>query len=83
MLNILVADDERIARDGIVGLIQKIYPKAEIFSCARSDEAIEWAKSRSCQIAFLDIQACLRLDDAGIFLANRALAVCNDDIFFG
>lgn len=54
-MNILIVDDERIARDGMANLIQNIYRDAKVYTFERSDEAIEKAMEVRFDIAFCDI----------------------------
>ncbi|MCR5388174.1 MAG: response regulator [Lachnospiraceae bacterium] len=55
MYNILVVDDERIAREGVSKLLKELLPDADIYCFARSDEAIEASKRVKFHIALLDI----------------------------
>ncbi|MCR5467939.1 MAG: response regulator [Lachnospiraceae bacterium] len=55
-MDIMVVDDERIAREGISKLLKEFYPDAKIHVFARSDEAVEAAKTRKFFIACLDIK---------------------------
>jgi len=53
--NILIADDEREARDTIKGfLIERI--KCNIFEAENGDKAIECLKNNPCDIMILDIR---------------------------
>lgn len=54
-MNIMIVDDERIARDGMAGLIGNIYTDATIYTYERSDKAIEAAMQMHFDIAFCDI----------------------------
>ena len=55
-MNILVADDERLAREGIRDMLLEFYPDADISCFERSDDAIEAARKTEFSIACLDVQ---------------------------
>ncbi len=70
--NIMVVDDERIAREGISKLLKELLPDAKIHTFAKSDEAIKAAKDTKFYIAFLDV---MMEPFDGIETAKRLLAL--------
>lgn len=55
-MRIIAADDESIALEGLETEIRKALPEAEVSTFRRVTDAVEYAKSNPCDIAFLDIQ---------------------------
>ena len=55
-MKILVVEDENIALNGLVLLIKKVEPNAEIFGFMNSFDALEFSKNNQISIAFLDIE---------------------------
>lgn len=55
-MKILVVEDENIALNGLILLIKKVKPKAEVFGFMNSNEALEFSKNNQISIAFLDIE---------------------------
>lgn len=56
MINIMALDDEKIALEGMVDIIKNVVPDASVHGFQNSMEAMEYAESTPCQIAFLDIE---------------------------
>ncbi len=54
-MNIMVVDDERVAREGICDILSEIVPDANIQTFEKSDEALNAAKSTTFDVALLDI----------------------------
>lgn len=54
-MNVLVADDERIVLSAEVSAIKRVLPDANVFSFQKATEAADFAKDKSIDIAFLDI----------------------------
>ena len=55
-MKILAVDDEIIALEGLVKSIKEADSTAQVFSFRFSDEAIEFMKTNTCDVAFLDIE---------------------------
>ena len=55
-MKILALDDEQIALEGLVLAAKKAEPSAAIYSFRKPGEALEFCKTMSCEVAFLDIQ---------------------------
>lgn len=53
---ILAVDDEKIALEGLVSVIQEAAPKAEIHGFRSAREALEFVETSPCDVAFLDIR---------------------------
>lgn len=53
--NILIVDDHAVVRGGIRHILTTKYPKAEFSECSSGDQAIEEAKKRPYDLAFLDV----------------------------
>ncbi len=71
-LCVIAVDDERIILNGCVRELQDVLPDAEIVGFQRAPEALEYVKTHSVQIAFLDIE--LRYGN-GLDLAAQLLKV--------
>ena len=69
-MKILAVDDEIIALDGLVRSIQEADSNAKVYSYRFADEAIEFAKNNTCDVAFLDIEM---VGMNGINLANELI----------
>lgn len=54
-MKVLAADDESLAREMLTDAIKEALPEAEIFDFAKPSELLEFAKTTTCEIAFLDI----------------------------
>ena len=50
MYNILVVDDERIHREGIIMLLEKICPDDMLWEASNGQEAMEIMNNISCEI---------------------------------
>lgn len=54
---IIAVDDEKISLEGIVSILKKTIPNAEVYGFRYPQEAIEFIKeSNKCDVAFLDIE---------------------------
>ena len=56
MYNILVVDDERIHREGIIMLLEKICPDDMLWEASNGQEAMEIMNNISCEIVISDIR---------------------------
>lgn len=55
-MRIIAVEDELIALEGLLNILKVAAPDAEIHGFRYSDEALEYAKKNSVDVAFLDIQ---------------------------
>ena len=55
-MNIIAADDERLALKAIVEVIKEVLPDANIVSFQKTKELLEYVKDHKVDMAFLDIQ---------------------------
>ena len=55
-MRVIAVDDERIALDGIMRLLEKILPDAEIEGYADPVKALESVEQKGCDVAVLDIE---------------------------
>ena len=55
-MRIIAVDDEKIALEARSGAIKAIAAEDEVISFRYPEEAIEYVKENSCDIAFLDIE---------------------------
>ena len=55
-MNILAADDERMALESLVAAIEEAAPDAAVQGFRKSREALEYAQENHCDVAFLDIE---------------------------
>lgn len=55
-MNIIAVDDEKLALDVLVDTISEVVPDAGIFGFRQPIDAISFAETKSCDIAFLDIK---------------------------
>lgn len=69
-MKILAVDDEIIALEGLVKSIKEADNTAQVFSFRFSDEAIDFMKTNTCDVAFLDIEM---YGINGVSLANILL----------
>lgn len=76
MMNIVAADDEKIALEGLVSSILEILPEAKVQGFQYGNEVLEFVECHQCDIAFLDIK--MRGMD-GISLAKK-LKIINPQI---
>ena len=77
---ILAVDDEKHALEVLTDAIEVCMPDAEILGFSNGSAALEFAKSRACDVAFLDIR--LR-DMSGLMLAKALKDSCpNTNIVF-
>lgn len=75
-MRILAVDDERLALDALVSAIREAEPLAQVFGFRKAGEALEFYKSNSCEVAFLDIQM---RNMSGVELAQN-LKIINPNI---
>ena len=54
--NLLIVDDEKMAKEDLVQTVELLEPDAEIASFDSSEEALEFCKNEKADIAFLDIE---------------------------
>jgi two-component SAPR family response regulator len=69
-MKILAVDDEMIALEGLVKSIKEADTTAQVFSFRFADEALEFSKTNTCDVAFLDIEM---VGMSGINLANELI----------
>lgn len=55
-MNILITDDEPLQLEELINVLRRIRPNADIFSYTWPDDALEAARHRQIDVAFLDIQ---------------------------
>ena len=55
-MNILAVDDEKLALEGIVKMLKDTVPDAQIRGFRKAEDALEYAKTHTVDIAFLDIE---------------------------
>lgn len=55
-MNIIVADDERLAVDNMLSLLHKLEPDAQVSGFTEVDDVFEYMKKNQVDIAFLDIE---------------------------
>ncbi|QSF42503.1 response regulator [Paenibacillus tianjinensis] len=54
-MNILIADDERVIREGIMRTIENIYPEYQVYVAARAEEAVKVMEEQHIHIVLTDI----------------------------
>ena len=67
-MRIIALDDEKIALEGLTEAIRKAEPSAEIYSFHEAEEALEFCRKTTCDVAILDIQV---WDMNGVVLAKK------------
>ena len=55
-MRIIAVDDEKIALDSLVSAIKAIVAEDEVVSFRYPEDAVEYVKEHSCDIAFLDVE---------------------------
>lgn len=75
-MNIMAVDDERIALEGLVDAIRKAAPDAEVRGFRYAEDALEYAETAPCDVAFLDVEM---TGLNGVTLAER-LKLLNPDV---
>ena len=70
MINVLIVDDENILLEGMKELVQQALPKANIVVCMNARTALEEAKDKQFEIAFLDIEL---PGKSGLFFSQRII----------
>lgn len=55
-MKIIAVDDERIALDGLLDVIRQVAPEAELNGFEYPDDALEFVRANSCDVAFLDVE---------------------------
>lgn len=68
MMNIIAADDERIALQLLISSIYEAVPTAQVHGFSSGEEALVFGCATPCEVAFLDIDMS---DMGGITLAKR------------
>ena len=53
---IVAVDDEKIALEGLVEAIKKAAPDADVYGFRDANQAVDFIKDNSCDVAFLDIE---------------------------
>ena len=69
---ILAVDDEKIALNGAVSVLKRVFPSAEIVSFVKPSEALAFAKENEISVAFLDIEMG---QTSGLDLSKKLLSV--------
>lgn len=54
-MNILIADDERVIREGIKRTIKHLYPEYQVFVATRAEEAVKVLEEQRIHIVLTDI----------------------------
>ncbi|CAM4239843.1 response regulator [Paenibacillus typhae] len=54
-MNILIADDERVIREGIMRTIKHLYPKYEVYVAERAEDAVRLMEEQHIHIVLTDI----------------------------
>ncbi len=54
-MNILIADDERVIREGIKRTIENIYPEYQVYIAARAEDAVKVMEEQHIHIVLTDI----------------------------
>ena len=72
LVRVIAVDDERIILSGCIRELESVLPSAEIRGFQRAQDALDFVKANSVQIAFLDIE--LRYAN-GLDLARNLLEV--------
>lgn len=67
-MNIIAADDERIALQHLISSIHEAVPQAQAYGFNSGEEALAFVKNHVCEVAFLDIDMS---DMNGITLAKQ------------
>ena len=67
-MKIIAVDDERIALEGLMDLIQEVVPDAELNGFEYPEDALEFVASHECNVAFLDVEM---VGMSGVELAER------------
>ncbi|MEG2929865.1 MAG: response regulator [Oscillospiraceae bacterium] len=67
-MNIIAADDERIALRLLIGSINEAMPQAQVHGFSSGEEALAFGRENPCEVAFLDINMS---DVDGIALAKH------------
>lgn len=67
-MNILAADDEKLALSALVDTLKEVMPDATIYPFQYANDLLEFAKKTPCDIAFLDIEM---NGESGIEVAKR------------
>lgn len=55
-MNILAVDDEELALEGLLDAIRQAAPEAEVHGFAYPEDALAFADSHPCAVAFLDVE---------------------------
>ena len=79
MYNILVVDDERIHREGIIMLLEKICPDDMLWEASNGQEAMEIMNNISCEIVISDI----RMAEMDGLLRNSCICECSYQFTYG
>ncbi|MEG1780969.1 MAG: response regulator, partial [Clostridium sp.] len=67
-MNIIAADDERIALQLLISSINEAVPEAQVHGFGSGEEALAFGSENPCEVAFLDIDMS---DMDGIALAKH------------
>ena len=55
-MNIIVADDEKLAMEYMLSLLRKLEPESQITGFTEAEEVFEYIRASQVDIAFLDIE---------------------------
>lgn len=79
-MNIIAVDDERLALENLLSVLQKVVPDSQIKGFNDPEDVLEYIKKNPCDIAFLDIEM---YGMSGIELAKKVKDICaNINIIF-
>ena len=56
-MNIIAVDDEKLALETLIDSILKVMPMSTVHGFRKPEEALEFTRENSCDIAFLDIKS--------------------------
>lgn len=54
-MKIIVADDEELSLEDLMGIVKDVEPQAQVYGFSDPAEVVEFTKEEKCDIAFLDI----------------------------
>ena len=69
---VMAVDDEKIALNGAVSVLKRVFPSAEVVSFIKPSEALAYAEKNEISVAFLDIEMG---QTSGLDLAKKLLSV--------
>lgn len=71
-MKIIAVDDEELALEGMLKAIRDATPDAEVEGFSYAEDALDYAKSHACDVAFLDVEL---QDENGVELAGELQAL--------